>query len=757
MKNQPIVLYVLVLLCLSRSVMAQTELFHRVKATILPSKMKQLHEAKALPDHYSYRNGVFLAELPETEIQYLQGQGVRLEVEVYDIARNIPLLNKSIDSLHQSEKPVQQSTLPLNFTLGSMGGFYTYTEAVAVLDDMRAKFPHLVSAKQTIGTTYEGRPIYAVRISDNPDTDEAGEDEWEVTAIHHANEVLGLSVAYYYVWHLLENYASNKEYRDLLDHSELYLVPVINPDGLAYNESTNPSGGGTWRKNRKPRVISGTTHYGVDLNRNYGYRWAYSSVGQSGSNFAGNQYYRGTAAWSELETQAMRDFAIAHQFVAALNFHAWDDSFNYPWNYETDQLPTDDAALILDIANQYVLGNNFETGHFNNTLGYTANGTSDDWLYGEQVTKNKILGFTVEVGRGTFWPASSEISKYGDSLLRANTDMLRMINRYARIADSSAASIPLIISKPKFFLKRYSIQPSSFTVKIIPISPYIISVGADKTFSSISFLTQQEDSIAIELNPSTPNGSVISYVLQVDNGSWSTYDTIVKTFTGNSSLPFGCDDPFEPNNHLKQPAKLFTGVPIKASIHSRSDKDWYRFETDEHHTNLRVVLSGLPADFDLRLYAESGRLLAEAAAKGRANDTLVFNTSQKGSYRLEVFGYKDVFAPATCYSLKVDIGDRPYSPNSIAGSKKTDAPVKVQVFPSPAKDKLYINAESREEYTGDWCIYDNKGNKVKSGTVSIQQGSNLFDIAVNGLKPGIYYFILQRNSFVQHHKKFIIQ
>ena len=51
-------------------------------------------------------------------------------------------------------------------------------------------------------------------------------------------------------------------------------------------------------------------------------------------------------------------------------------------------------------------GYHFESGTFNRTLGYTANGTSDDWLYGEQVEKNKIFAFTIEVGK-SFWPIYS--------------------------------------------------------------------------------------------------------------------------------------------------------------------------------------------------------------------------------------------------------------------------------------------------------------------------------------------------------------
>ena len=71
------------------------------------------------------------------------------------------------------------------------------------------------------------------------------------TSIHHAREPMSLSQLIFYMWYLLENYDSDPEVQYILNNTELYFIPVVNPDGYLYNEFTNPTGGGLWRKNRK--------------------------------------------------------------------------------------------------------------------------------------------------------------------------------------------------------------------------------------------------------------------------------------------------------------------------------------------------------------------------------------------------------------------------------------------------------------------------------------------------------------------------
>jgi hypothetical protein len=144
-----------------------------------------------------------------------------------------------------------------------MGGYRTLSEIYAYLDFVRTEHPSIVSAKQHIGYTYEGRDTWAIKISDNPDVDE---DEPEVLyySAQHAREVITPEVLIYFMEYLTDNYAVLSEVQSLVDSRELYFILVVNPDGYYHNEFIAPEGGGMWRKNRHP--FGADT--GVDLNRN---------------------------------------------------------------------------------------------------------------------------------------------------------------------------------------------------------------------------------------------------------------------------------------------------------------------------------------------------------------------------------------------------------------------------------------------------------------------------------------------------------
>ena len=133
-----------------------------------------------------------------------------------------------------------------------MGGYLTYTEALQEIDDMASLYPDLISVRAPISnfTTFEGRNLHWVRISDNASMDE-NEPEVLYTAVHHAREAITIQQMVYFMWYILENYDSSDEIKTIIDNTELYFVPFVNPDGFVYNETTNPNGGGLWRKNRR--------------------------------------------------------------------------------------------------------------------------------------------------------------------------------------------------------------------------------------------------------------------------------------------------------------------------------------------------------------------------------------------------------------------------------------------------------------------------------------------------------------------------
>lgn len=720
--------------------------YTRVMLNATPAQLSEWRQQNILPAHLRYKEGVLEMELDQTELAVFS-------------AKKIPFTDISKPTYPLGVQSPLRQPIPTNYTYGSMGGFYTYDETMDILDDMRTKFPTLVSAKEIIGTSHEGRSIVAIRISDNPDVKESNEDEWLMTSLHHSNEVLGQQITIYFAWYLLENFSTNKEIRDLLENSALYIVPIVNPDGLAYNESTHPTGGGTWRKNRKPRVISGTTHYGVDLNRNYGYNRAYShpgQLGQAGSNFAGNDYYRGTAAWSEEETKAIRDFCLAHDFVAAFNYHAWDDSFNYPWNYDNDTY-TPDHAQFLAIAQYCTTENNFQTGTFNTTLGYSANGTSDDWMYGEQVTKNKIFPFTIEVGK-SFWPNQSLIVPYCDSLLDANIKMLRMAARYASIEETNTTPIPSYSHITAYNLRRYSIRHSNFTVSVVPLDAHIIATEAPKTYTDLDFLESRSDYLSYTIAPGTPNGTTIKFLLKVDNGTWYTLDTITKILALSPTLAFGCIDNGEPNNALKQASQLLPGQFIEALINQPGDEDWYSITNTADKKNIRIVLSDVPEDFDLQFFDPGGTLIAMANRPYKLNDTIVYNAPTAGNYYVRVYGFRKAFHANYCYRLTMSIAATPFAATAAYRNKeqkKND--ILFSVFPIPATNQINVMVSSGTSNVVSWVLVDPAGKELLRGVNSVGAGSSLFMIPCSQLSPGSYLLQLTTENGTRNTVKVLKQ
>lgn len=316
---------------------------------------------------------------------------------------------------------------PAGFEYGSMGGYYTFDEVESELDSMYLMYPNLVTQKQSIGTTENGKDLWMVKISANPTVDE---DEPEVlyTALHHAREPESIMALLYFMDHILEQYGSDPEITYLLDNRELYFVPVVNPDGYLYNQQTDPLGGGMWRKNRRN---NGDGSWGVDLNRNYGYEWGHDDNGSSPT--PSSDTYRGPAPFSEPETQAMRDLCNQRHFVLAFNYHTYSDLLIVPWGYIADFL-TPDSATYDEYGADMTQYNNYTYGTGNNTVGYLVNGDSDDWMYGEQSTKNKIFAFTPEIGTDAdgFWPPIDRIIPLAEENVYPDLVLARAAGGYTK-------------------------------------------------------------------------------------------------------------------------------------------------------------------------------------------------------------------------------------------------------------------------------------------------------------------------------------
>ena len=482
----------------------------------------------------------FTSDFSEKEISEIRKSGFRVEIIIEDVKSFYKNRNKNISRTSQTTPScgiaLPEYPIPSHFYLGSMGGFYTYSQLLNILDSMALLYPTLITAKQSIDSTHsiEGRPIYYLKISDNPTVDET-EPEILYDAVHHAREPESMSALIYYMWYLLENYSSDSTVKALVDNTEMYFIPCINPDGYIYNEQTDPFGGGMWRKNRRDNLDG---EFGVDLNRNYGFQWGYDTIGSSINTFSNT--YRGASGFSEPETQAMRNFINSRHFILGLNYHTYGSHHIVPWGYVPNLL-TADSLEFQSFGEEITRYNNYHVGTTNQTLFYLVNGDSDDWMYGEQVSKAKIYSMTPEIGSNVdgFWPAANRIIPLSNENLYANLALAKLAGRYGIIHHQEPRYVSQTTNQFVFNFQQLGLDTTgSYTISIIPITNNFASVGPSVTLSNLSVLQSVADSISFNLASSISQAEEIRYVIVANNGLYNFTDTVSQLFGINTAVFF---------------------------------------------------------------------------------------------------------------------------------------------------------------------------------------------------------------------------
>ncbi len=252
------------------------------------------------------------------------------------------------------------------------GRFHSYEETLAEFKSLAAAHPDLARYVK-LGTSFEGREIFALKITRNAEVDDPNKPDVLVTGCHHAREWISVEPPVYFANQLINGYTTDDSIRALVDHLQIWVVPIINPDGLAFSQSA-PNDTMTptrlWRKSRRPiQFGSCASGVGVDLNRNYGYQWRmrgdepctdYCSSDKSclkddvgaSDDPVNPEIYRGPQAESEPEVKAIKSLMDdpARHFRAQFDYHNYSQLILYPWGYQTFTPP--DAPTLSKLADQ---------------------------------------------------------------------------------------------------------------------------------------------------------------------------------------------------------------------------------------------------------------------------------------------------------------------------------------------------------------------------------------------------------------------
>ena len=313
--------------------------------------------------------------------------------------------------------------------------YFTYSKMTDLFHNLRKNHSDIMSLT-SVGRTYEGRDIWMVKLSDNVDMNE---DEPGVLLMgaHHGNEKPSFEVLIFFIQHMIENYGkgnidndddgqinedpidgldndddglvdedpSEDRVRGVIDNTQIFLIPMVNPDGVEANSRKNcaPNYGSFGLKKK-------ITSYGVNLNRNYGYDWYLYCVFPMKYHFLMNAMdfsfnYRGPRPFSENETRAVKNFVVSHDISIYLSYHSYSEVIFYPWMHASKPSPDEDLFVSIgenmSRINEYrlITGGNYIIPRYGGTLG-----TSENWLYGER----GILSFTMELCK-EFAPSDPDI------------------------------------------------------------------------------------------------------------------------------------------------------------------------------------------------------------------------------------------------------------------------------------------------------------------------------------------------------------
>ncbi|KAH8381027.1 carboxypeptidase B [Drosophila serrata] len=300
----------------------------------------------------------------------------------------------------------------------SFTAFHRHAEINAYLDELALAYPSRVKV-EVAGKSYEKRDIKTITISNGD-----GRTDKNVIFLDagiHAREWIAHAGALYVIHQLVENFAANS---DLLRDYDWVILPVVNPDGYEYTHTNTR----LWRKTRKP--ISASC-YGTDANRNFDFHWG--EVGAS--SYSCSDTYKGETAFSEPETQIVRDLllGLSGRGKFYLTLHSYGNYLLYPWGW-TSALPStwrdiDEVAQAGAAAIKSATGTKYTVGSSTNVL-YAAAGGSDDYAFGVakfpisitmelpaggtgfNPTTNQIQGFVSETWLGIQAMAKKVVQKY---------------------------------------------------------------------------------------------------------------------------------------------------------------------------------------------------------------------------------------------------------------------------------------------------------------------------------------------------------
>jgi hypothetical protein len=711
-------------------------------------------------DHCRFERETIVVNIREDKIFVLDELKLNYTVVIADLAKSIAA-NNSDTGFFKSVTDFE------NFDLGNFGNYHSYEEMIESIELMETLFPDQVKISD-IGHSYEGRIIYSVKISDNVNIDESEEEGVAYfDALTHAREPNGLFSTLYFMWYLLEKQDTDPEMKYLIQNRELYFVPVVNPDGYVYNQTTNPDGGGLWRKNRA--VIDGSSCVGVDLNRNFGVLWGVAS-----GNNPCDETYRGIKAFSELESQAVRNLIDSIKPNTAFSSHAFGRIMIHP--QEGIKGPGND--IHREYGSEFSPNSYFGYGEAIDILGANATGVTIEYL----AEKHNCVAYSPEIGT-SFWESASAIWENAEKMFPAFKFMAYGAGEFSVFHDFRLTEDTPILAgnsnaiEVRLFNRGMDFSAHDVSAEITCDHPAIEIVNSEVDYGTISsrtFKSNDDNLFQINIGEGLIAGEAINFNIEVSqNGGFSYSDTltiyageIITLFSDNGES--NSLDNWETNSWGITDKDSFDG----SYCFTDSPEANYDSSTD---TYIRMTNS-----IDLSSTQNPWVLFNAKWSFGNPDNTQLNISTDGGVTWGNISGASSFLATEHWQQLKVDLSEYAnesdvrlgfnllsnywrnsdgfyfdtfriidvIDPNQASSiSEQNEFMDEISIYPNPTSDYIFINFKDNYRHSYDVRIID-ANRKIVYRQLSVSE-QNL-SIPVHNLSSGRYSVVVKLDSKVAY-------
>lgn len=218
----------------------------------------------------------------------------------------------------------------------------------------------------------------------------------------------------------------------------------------------------------------------------------------------------------------------------------------------------------------------------------------------------------------------------------------------------------------------------------------------------------------------------------------------------------GCTESYESNNTSGTAKPVTVGSNVLSQISTSTDKDWYSFANTSTNKNIKVTLTTLPADYDIKLYNPSGTNVKTSQLGGTSSETIIYNTSTVGTYKIQVYGYNGAFSNSQCYTMLVQTSATAfrYEAGEMVGDVNPDKEL-ISVYPNPAYQHVNIEFNSLEKGDVQLKVYNLLGQLMYAESVLAIDGKNIVNLNINSFRNGTYIVeVISNNEALR--KEFVV-